>query len=119
GRGPNYGMVYLLTSLAQTASGARSMAQMEVSSPVLGYATGGALTLDGPSPIIGTFPNSNGYWIKGQDANSCGETAMATVPAIDGYDDPNADPPTHSVQTIISSLPRPDHYIGAGGTPSV
>ncbi len=40
-------------------------------------------------------------------------------PAIDGYDDPNANPPTNSVSTIINSLPRPDHYTGAGGTPSV
>jgi hypothetical protein len=118
-RGPQYGMVHLLTALGQTQSGARSMTQMEVASPVLGFGKGGALTLDGPSPIIGTFPNSNQFWIKGEDANSCGETAEPDHPAVEGYDDPNADPPTHSVQTIISELPRPDHYTGAGGAPSV
>src|SRR6185503_13533464 len=36
-----------------------------------------------------------------------------------GFDDPSANPPTVSVETIIDSLPRPDHYVGAGGTPSV
>ena len=30
-------------------------------------------------------------------------------PAIDGYDDPNANPPTNSVSTIINCLPSPDH----------
>ena len=118
-RGPQYGMVYLLTALAQTQAGGRAMTQMEVSSPVLGFGKGGALTLDGPSPVIGNFPNSTQYYIKGQDANSCGETAEPDHPAIEGYDDPNADPPTHSVQTIISELPRPDHYTGSGGIPSV
>jgi len=118
-RGPQYGMVYMLTSLAQTQSGGRAMTQMEVSSPVLGFGKGGALTLDGPSPVIGTFPNSTEFYVKGQDQNSCGEIAEPDHPAIEGYDDPNADPPTHSVQTIISELPRPDHYTGAGGIPSV
>jgi hypothetical protein len=119
GRGTNYGKVYVLTSLAETATGARSMAQMEVASPVLGFATPGALTLDGPNPIIGAMPNSNNFVITGADANSCSQTAEADRPAIAGYDDPNADPPTHSVDTIISELPRPDHYTGYGGTPSV
>jgi hypothetical protein len=112
-------MVYLLTSFAHTASGARAMIQMEVVTPVLGYSTTGALTLAGPSPVIGSFPNSNNFYIHGEDGNSCSETAEPDHPAIDGYDDPNADPPTHSIQTIISELPRPTHYTGAGGTPSV
>src|SRR5207245_37148 len=30
-----------------------------------------------------------------------------------------ANPPTNSVTTITNSLPRPDHYTGSGGTPSV
>src|SRR5205823_4079329 len=37
----------------------------------------------------------------------------------DGYDDPNANPVTHSIQTITHALPNPDHYPGAGGAPSV
>jgi hypothetical protein len=119
GRGTNYGKVWVLTSLAQTASGARTMSQMEVASPVLGFGVAAALTLDGPNPIIGSMPNSNNFVIEGSDLNSCGETADPVHPAIAGYDDPNADPATNSVDTIISSLPRPDHYTGYGGTPSV
>jgi len=95
------------------------MLQMEISTPVMGFGFGGALTLDGPNPVIDAMPNSLNFTIMGKDKNLCNETADPDHPAIDGYDDPNASPPTHSVQDIISSLPRPDHYTGAGGTPSV
>lgn len=119
GRGPNYGSVYMLTSLAQTRTGARAMSQMEVATPVLGYSALGALTLDGPSPAISSMPNSNNFVVNGNDANSCGQTAEPDHPAIGAYDDPNAEPPTNSVETIVDSLPRPDHYTGLGGYPSV
>ncbi len=115
--GTRFGKVWLLTSMAQTRQGARSMLQMEVATPVLGFADGGALTLDGPSPQIDAMPNSMNFTITGADA--CTTNPQPDHPAIDGYDDPNASPPTHSVQTIIDSLPRPDHYTGSGGTPSV
>jgi len=117
--GTRYGKVWLLTSLAVTGTGARSMVQMEVASPVLGFGSGGALTLDGPNPIMDAMPNSINLYIRGNDANSCGQTAEVDHPAISGYDDPNANPPTVSVETIIDALPRPNHYLGAGGTPSV
>src|SRR5438876_3041460 len=117
--GTKFGQVYLLTALAQTKTGGRSMLQMEVSTPVMGFGFGGALTLDGPNPVIDAMPNSLNFTIKGKDLNTCNETADPDHPAIDGYDDPNASPPTHSVEDIISSLPRPDHYTGSGGTPSV
>lgn len=95
------------------------MVQMEVASPVLGWSPGGALTLDGPNPIIDAMPNSMGFYVKGNDQRSCGGTMEVEHPAIDGYDDPNANPPTNSVTTIVGSLPRPDHYTGSGDTPSV
>jgi hypothetical protein len=118
--GTKFGKVWLLTSLAQTATGARAMAQMEISSPVLGFALGGALTLAGPNPIIDAMPNSINFVIEGEDANSCSDAeAEEDHPAIDGFDDPNANPPTSSVETIIDSLPNPENYTGAGGTPSV
>src|SRR5438132_1871703 len=117
--GTKFGKVWLVTSLAQTATGARSMLQMEVASPVLGFALGGALTLDGPNPSVDAMPNSDSFRIKGNDANSCGGVQEADHPAIDGFDDPNANPPTNSVETVKDSLPRPDHYTGSGGTPSV
>ena len=117
--GTRFGKVWLVTSFAQTRTGARAMVQAEVASAVLGFALGGALTLAGPSPVIDAMPNSNNFEIHGADANSCHETAEADHPAIDGYDDPSANPPTQSVETIIDALPRPDHYTGSGGTPSV
>jgi hypothetical protein len=118
--GTKYGQVWVVTAFAQTKTGARSMLQQEVASPVMGFAPGGALTLLGPNPIIDAMPNSNQYYIKGDDKNSCMDPISEPVhPAIDGYDDPNADPPTQSVQIITGSLPKPDHYLGAGGTPSV
>src|SRR5438876_1552408 len=119
GGGVKYGKVYLLTALAQTKTGGRSMLQAEVTTPVMGFGFGGALTLDGPNPVIDAMPNSLNFTIEGKDKNTCNETADPDHPAIDGYDDPNASPPTHSVEDIISSLPRPDHYTGSGGTPSV
>jgi hypothetical protein len=96
------------------------MVQMEVASPVLGFASGGALTLDGPNPVIDAMPNSVNFTIKGNDDNSCHDTVTEPDhPAIDGFDDPNAEPPTASVEIIKNSLPRPLNYTGAGGTPSV
>lgn len=123
--GTKFGKVWLITALAVTGTGARSMLQMEVASPVLGFGSGGALTLDGPSPIIDAMPNSMNFFISGEDASNtaggCGEPPQDDHPAIDGFDDPNANPATHSVEDIIDALPddRLDHYIGAGGTPSV
>src|SRR5262249_40325132 len=117
--GVKFGQVWLLTSYAQTKSGARSMLQMEVASPVLGIGWGGALTLDGPNPVIDAMPNSSNFTVMGQDAHSCSDPADPDHPAIDGYDDPNASPPTNSVSTIVNSLPRPLNYTGSGGTPSV
>jgi hypothetical protein len=118
--GTKYGQVWLLTSLATTRTGARSMLQMEVASPVLGFGWGGALTLDGPNPIIDAMPNSSNFYIHGADAHQyCSDPADDPHPAIDGFDDPNASPPTSSVEIIKASLPRPVNYTGAGGTPSV
>src|SRR5262249_27311126 len=96
GRGTHYGKVWLLTSLVETLTGARAMTQSEVVTPVLGYSPGGALTLDGPNPVIGTVPNSSQFVIDGNDLHSCGTPAGGPYPAIDGYDDPNASPPTTS-----------------------
>lgn len=119
GRGANYGKVYLITALAQTLSGAREMLQMEATTPVTGFSAAGALTLDGPEPVLNNMPSSTQFWVRGNDANSCGETAEPDHPAIGAYDDPEADPPTNSVDDITSALPLPDHYTGEGDTPSV
>ncbi len=116
GHGPNLGSVWLLTSYAQTKSGARTMTQAEVASPVLGFATTAALTIAGPSPSMGAMPNSSNYGISGIDANSCGTGGQPPHPAVGAYDNPNA--PTGSVQTIIDSIPagRQGNYVGSSGT---
>ncbi|PYS46846.1 MAG: hypothetical protein DMG13_29205 [Acidobacteria bacterium] len=122
GRGPNYGKVHLITSLAETRSGARSMTQMEVSGPVLGFHITAALTLDGPNPIIDTLPNSSNFIVSGNDNNSCSDPyAEPPHPAIGSFDDPNASPPTHSTQTILDQIPagRTMNYPGEGGSPAV
>ena len=119
--GSDYGRVFLVTSMSQTRSGARSMAQAELSSPVVGAWFPGALTLDGPSPILENMPNSTQYYIDGNDQDSCAEGVAEPHPAIGGYDDPNASPPTTSVDDIVDALPddKLDHYIGSTPSPSV
>ncbi|HEX4997843.1 MAG TPA: hypothetical protein VFY29_06435 [Terriglobia bacterium] len=119
GRGAKYGKVYLLTALAQTRSGARSFVQMETATPLTGFNATGALTVDGPNPVVGNMPGANNFYVHGEDANSCGQTAEPTHPAVGAYDDPNADPPTTSTTTLVNvanNSPGPDHYTGEGGT---
>jgi hypothetical protein len=108
------GQVYLLTSLAVTRTGSKSMAQMEAAArPPFNFNLGGALTLAGPEPSFDiTFPNSANFTINGADADSCGQTASATKPAIGVYDSP-------SQTNVINALGKPPNYTGAGGTPSV
>lgn len=112
--GSYLGQVYMLTSMAQTRSGARAMSQMEVVTPVRGIATTGALTIDGPNPYTGlplySSPNSQNFYISGNDANSCGEPTEAAHPAVGTYDDPNNPTPTSAQDAVIDSLARPDHY---------
>ncbi len=48
--GSDYGRIFLVTSMSQTRSGARAMAQAELASPVSGAWFPGALTLNGPNP---------------------------------------------------------------------
>src|SRR5262249_6815925 len=121
GRGANYGRLYVLTALGQTRAGARAMLQMEATTALTGFFSTGALTIDGPSPIVESMPHSFNFDVNGTDIDSCVQGMEPLRPAVGAYDDPNADPPTHSVADIIGALPddRYDHYIGTGGTPSV
>ena len=67
--GLTYGMVYQLTSLAVTRTGARAMTQMEVATPVRGLALTGALTLAGPQPVVDKLPNSSLFFVDGADSS--------------------------------------------------
>ncbi len=120
-RGTDYGNVYLLTALAVTNSGARSMVQMEATTPVMGLAFKGALVLDGPSPNIANMPDSHPFEIHGADANTCSEAPVDTEPAVGAYDDPNNATSPTSTAIITGSIPagRTTNYTGSGGTPSV
>jgi hypothetical protein len=119
GRGARYGKVYLITALAETRMGARSFIQMETATPLSGFHTAGALTVAGPNPTTGNMPNAQNFFVRGEDLNSCGQTAEPNKPAIGVYDDPTADPPTQSLEImtdVANNSPGPDHYTGEGGT---
>jgi hypothetical protein len=108
--------VYHLTSLAVTPSGSRRMLQMEVSLNLANLNVPSALTFDGPGDTFGS-PNSNPFHINGTDRSgpdpgACALAAQPAVPAV-GVVTPG------DVPTTITSLNRPDHYTGAGATPSV
>jgi hypothetical protein len=94
---------------------------MEATTALSGFHTTGALTIDGPNPVLQQMPNSFNFNVNGNDLNTCNQMEEWVKPAIGGYDDPNADPPTHSIDDIVTALPDEnlDHYIGEGGTPSV
>jgi len=108
------GQVYMLTSMAVTRTGTKSMAQMEAAArPPFDFNLGGAITLAGPEPAGDfTSPNSANLTVNGNDANSCAQAASSAKPAIGVYD--NA-----SQNNVISALGKQANYTGAGGTPSV
>lgn len=117
----NYGATYMLTALAVTrnGNGARAVAQMEAGvRPPWHFKLGGALTLAGPSPTFGS-PNSNIFKINGSDANSCGETQYAPLPAIGVYDDPNNPTSPTAQESVIDGLGKPKNYIGAQTAPDI
>ena len=122
-----YGAVYLLTAMAQTQTGARAMAQMEVGVNYDHFSLnlGGALTLAGPSPAFGT-PNSAGFQMVGLDCPTCGparsgcnSSALPPRPAIGVYDDPNHPTNPTAVSSVVNALGKPNNYIGVNSSPDV
>lgn len=135
--GTFYSPVMLLTTLALSPGGARSMAQMEVAPAIQGLALPGALTLAGPHPTFGA-PNSFNFSIDGTDhpdgfidpvkgatapaPAGCDATAGPPHPAIGGFDNPNAPTSPTSVQTILSDIPADrsgTNYPGLQASPDV
>lgn len=122
------GQVYMLTSLALTKTGTRSMAQMETAvTPPYQFELGGALTIAGPTPTFST-PNSAGLQMVGTDAAAsggiepatCNHTAGTPLPAI-GVADSQAqqcivggDP--NNPSECGNGLGKPWNYTGAQGT---
>ncbi|HEV2488262.1 MAG TPA: pilus assembly PilX N-terminal domain-containing protein [Candidatus Acidoferrales bacterium] len=115
--------VYRLTSLSVMPDNSRRMLQYDVVMNILNFNLPSPLTLAGP---IGTFKgaNSTPYHINGTDGSGtapavpgCTPNPNNSLPAI-GATDPAGQ--NTNVNTIVSGLPRPANYTGAGlPTPSV
>jgi hypothetical protein len=116
-----YGQIVQVTAYAETPTlsarkGSRAMMQEELATArrdPFQLSIGGAITIPGPNANFGT-PNSNNFYVKGTDANSCGEVAV-NKPSIDVYDPGNS----AAVDDMIGSLSRPDHYPGMKASPDV
>lgn len=132
--GAIYGQVLQITSLAVSRNGAntgsRAMTQMEVATPPrhrLGVT--GALTLAGPkvdgevayNPPLYNAADSDPFHISGVDANSCGETAGRSLPAIGVYDDPQNPTDPSALDAVKDAIPdvRQGNYPGAQASPDV
>lgn len=143
------GPVYMLTSMAVTKSGSKSMAQMEVAVvPPSKFGLGGALTIGGSSPTWAT-PNSNNFVVNGNDAagsgaepSTCNNTPGTAFPAI-GVADTAAqscvisggsyvnkcgqqrqcngavDPCTGLPDPTSTGLGKPNNYVGVQSSPDV
>ena len=91
-----------LTSFARTPDGSGCILRREISSAAF-PGMPGAISSMGRTPLL-THPNSNPYWVIGNDA-----AGGPNRPAIGVI--------TDAADTSISAgLPRPTHYIGSGGT---
>ena len=106
--------VYMLTALAVTPSGSHRMVQYELAQDQLNLAFPSALTFDGQGDALFP-PNSNVYWVDGNDHAGCGGAAVQSPKPAIGV------PDTVDVNTIKSEIPnnRTSHYIGTGAAPDV
>ncbi|HWC19213.1 MAG TPA: pilus assembly PilX N-terminal domain-containing protein [Terriglobales bacterium] len=114
--------VYVVTSLAVAPNSvapnkARRMLQYEVARIAMPPVPS-ALTLIGPNPNVTGLPNSNNFFINGNDTSAC---AGPPVPAVGTLTDVGngaqtaTDVATDARNTFINNVPagRNDHYIGA------
>jgi hypothetical protein len=116
---------YEITALAVNPNGTRKILQYVVAAANFNLNFQAALTLSG---TVGNFSgaNSNPYHINGSDGSGSAPTIAgctpnhAAVPAIGvGTGMSGGNVTQTNQQYVTASLPRPDHYTGAGGTPSV
>jgi hypothetical protein len=112
--GTAYGNVYLLTALAISPGGSKTMTQMEIATPPPVYVSAvipGALTIDAPNPTINPG-NSNNYVISGVDAYNGGAgcpgtgitSAQPALPSVGVLDDPNNPTSPTAVSCLTSVL---------------
>lgn len=120
--------IYEITALAVLPNGSQKRLQYVVTPLNFGLNFQGALTLGGQ---VGNFKgaNSNQYHINGTDGSGTAALpagcAIPNPPSVNagiavspGLDTGNSTGLTNQ-QYVTNSLPRPDHYLGSGGTPSV
>jgi hypothetical protein len=116
---------YEVTALAVNPNGTQKILQYVVAAANYGMSFSAALTLSG---TVGNFSgaNSNPYHINGSDGSGSAPTIagctpnQAAVPAIGvGAGLSGGNVAQTNQQYVTGSLPRPNNYTGAGGTPSV
>ncbi len=125
---PTQKQIYEITALAVLPNGSQKLLQYVVTPVDFGLNFQGALTLGGQ---IGNFngANSNPYKIDGTDGSGSAAVPAGCVtpnpPAVNagiavspGLDTGNASGLTNQAY-VTNNLPRPQNYIGSGGTPSV
>ena len=114
-----------ITALAVNSNGSQKILQYVVAAATYNLNFQAALTLSG---TVGNFSgaNSNPYHVNGTDGSGgapavpgCTNNQPA-VPGVGVGAGMSGTVPTQTNQQyVINNLPRPDHYTGAGGTPSV
>jgi len=125
---PTQKQIYEITALAVLPNGSQKLLQYAVTPVNFGLNFQGALTLGGQ---VGNFQgaNSNQYRMNGTDGSGSAPLpagcAIPNPPAVNagiavtpGLDTGNVSGLTNQAY-VTNSLPRPDHYLGSGGTPSV
>lgn len=116
---------YEITALAVNPNGTRKILQYVVAAANYNMNFNAALTLSG---TVGNFSgaNSNPYHVNGNDGSGSAPTIagctpnQAAVPGIGvGAGMSGGNVTQTNQQYVINNLPRPDHYLGSGGTPSI
>jgi len=116
--------VYELTAFAVLPNGSQKFVQYVVTPVNYNLNFPSAFTLAGQ---VGNFngANSNPYHVNGQDGSGSAPAVPGcvnnapTVAAIGVSAGLDAAGTATNQNQVISNLPRPDHYTGTGGTPSV
>ncbi len=109
--------VFEITTLAVLPNGTQKLMQSVVAPFSLPLTFPAALTLAGNTVgFIGA--NSNQYYMNGQDGQG-NPPAVAGCTPNSGTKSAIGVTGATNVTNVTSALPRPTHYLGAGGTPSV